>query len=216
MDASDERFQHARKRLVAELESKGIRDRRVLDAIGSVPRHRFVDSGFVHLAYEDQALPIGHGQTVSQPYIVAFMTELLIADGVPEVVLEVGTGSGYQTAVLSLLAPRVFTIERIGALHKAARKLLVALDCRNVNFRCADGGKGWEKFAPFGGVIVTAVSREPPPALLEQLAVGGRMVVPVGERRQQLTLISRDRRGYKRKRYLEVKFVPLIGSGRED
>ena len=215
MYESDERFQHARKRLVAELKSKGIRDRRVLDAIERVPRHCFVDSGFVHLAYEDQALPIGHGQTVSQPYIVAFMTELLIADGVPEVVLEIGTGSGYQTAVLSLLASRVFTIERVGALHRAARKLLAELDCRNVNFRRADGGKGWEKFAPFGGIIVTAASKEPPPALLEQLAVGGRMIVPVGEGGQQLTLISRDRRGYRQERCLDVKFVPLVSSAHE-
>ncbi len=210
MREPDKRFQYARERLVADLETKGISDRRVLDAIGRVPRHRFVDLGFTSLAYEDQALPIGHDQTVSQPYVVAFMTQLLIADGVPEVVLEVGTGSGYQTAVLSLLVPRVFTIERIGALHTAARALLTELDCRNVNFRCADGGKGWAQFAPYGGIIVTAASKEVPPALLEQLAVGGRMVVPVGEEDQCLMLIRRDEHGYQEERHLGVKFVPLI------
>ncbi len=211
MQEPDERFQHARARLVAELETKGISDRRVLDAIERVPRHRFVDQGFANLAYEDQALPIGHDQTVSQPYIVAFMTQLLIADGIPEVVLEVGTGSGYQTAVLSSLVPRVFTIERIDALYSTTRALLTELGCRNVNFRCADGGKGWARFAPFGGIIVTAASRELPPALLAQLTVGGCMVVPVGEEDQYLMLVRRDERGYRKERHLGVKFVPLVG-----
>ncbi len=211
MRETEHRFQYACERLVSELEFKGIADRRVLDAVGRVPRHRFVDPGFANLAYADQALPIGHDQTVSQPYIVAFMTQLLIANGVPEVVLEVGTGSGYQTAVLSLLVPRVFTIERIGALHSAARALLTELDCRNVNFRCADGGKGWTQFAPYGGVIVTAASKEAPPALLDQLAVGGRMVVPVGEEDQHLMLVRRNEHGYKKERHFGVKFVPLVG-----
>lgn len=208
---SDERFRRARENLVAQLESKGIADRRVLNAIAHVPRHRFVDPGFTRLAYSDQALPIGHDQTVSQPYVVAFMTELLIADGVPEVVLEIGTGSGYQAAVLSRIVPRVFTVERIRTLHKAARKLLTELGCANVNFRCADGGRGWAKFAPFRGIIVTAASKDPPPALLDQLAVGGRMVIPVGEKNQCLQLICRGEHGYRRERRLEVKFVPLIG-----
>ena len=210
MHEPDERFQYARERLVTELESKGILDRRVLDAIGKVPRHRFVDPGFTNLAYEDQALPIGHDQTVSQPYIVAFMTQLLIADGVPEVVLEVGTGSGYQTAVLSKLVPRVFTVERINPLYSAARTLLADLDYRNVNFRCADGSKGWAQFAPFDGIIVTAASKELPPALLEQLAVGGCLIAPLGGEEQHLTLVRRSKHGYQRQRHMGVKFVPLI------
>ena len=210
MHESDERFHYARAELVSDLESKGIADRRVLDAIARVPRHRFVDSGFANLAYADQALPIGHNQTVSQPYIVAFMTQLLIADGVPEVVLEVGTGSGYQTAVLSKVVPRIFTVERIAPLHNAARALLAELGCRNVNLRCADGAKGWIQFAPFDGIIVTAATKELPAALLKQLTVGGRMVVPVGDEEQRLMLVKCDRHGYKEERHLDVKFVPLI------
>lgn len=207
---ADERFRRARADLVAQLEYKGITDRRVLDAIAQVPRHRFVGPEFARLAYDDQALPIGHEQTVSQPYVVAFMTELLIADGVPEAVLEVGTGSGYQAAVLARIVPRVFTIERIRPLHRVARALLAELGCANVHFRCADGGRGWAKFAPFHGIIVTAASKAPPPALLDQLAVGGRMVIPTGGESQCLQLICRDERGYRKERRMEVKFVPLI------
>ena len=210
MRGLEERFQYARERLSDDLASKGIADRRVLDAIACVPRHRFVDPGFSNLAYADQALPIGHDQTVSQPYIVALMTELLIADGIPEVVLEVGTGSGYQTAVLSQLVPRVFTVERIGALHKAAITLLRELDCRNVSSRCADGAKGWSRFAPFAGIIVTAASKQPPAVLLEQVAVGGRMIAPVGERKQRLMLVKRDQYGCKKEWHADVKFVPLV------
>ena len=210
MQDSDARFQYAHAGLVEDLKAKGITDHRVLDAIGHVPRHRFVDSGFANLAYKDQALPIGHDQTVSQPYIVAFMTEMLIADGIPEVVLEIGTGSGYQTAVLSLLIPRVFTIERINALHKTARALLTDIGCLNVNFRCADGGKGWVQFAPFDGIIVTAASKELPNVLRKQMSIGGRMIAPVGEEVQNLVLLRRDTHGYKEERHLNVKFVPLI------
>ena len=206
----EQRFRYAHERLVAGLESKGISDRRVLDAIRRVPRHLFVSDDFENLAYADQALPIGHGQTVSQPYIVALMTELLIADSVPEVVLEIGTGSGYQAAVLSLLVPRVFTIERISTLHRAARVLLGDLGYSNVNFRRADGGKGWAQFAPFGGIIVTAATDRWPPALLEQMSVGGRAIAPIGSEDQTLVRVTRGRHGYREKRHIGVKFVPLI------
>ena len=207
----DERYRYAQARLVAELKSKGISDDRVLTAMGLVPRHRFVDSSFANLAYADQALPIGCEQTISQPYIVALMTELLIGGDVPEVVLEVGTGSGYQSAVLSRIVPRVFTIERIGSLYKAARALFVELGCNNVHSRCADGRKGWVQFAPFDGVIVTAASSGWPPALLRQLRVGGRAIAPIGNGRQSLVLLRRDKSGYSEEPHIDVKFVPLLG-----
>ena len=207
----DERYRYAQARLVAELKSKGIADDRVLTAMGLIPRHRFVDSSFANLAYEDQALPIGCEQTISQPYVVARMTELLIEGGAPEVVLEVGTGSGYQSAVLSRIVPRVFTVERIAFLHKAARALLAELGCDNVHTRCADGRKGWVQFAPFDGIVVTAASSEWPQALLRQLRVGGRAVAPIGDDRQRLVLLRRDESGYREELHTDVKFVPLIG-----
>ncbi len=207
----DERYRHAQARLVAELQAKGISEDRVLTAIGLVPRHRFVDPDFADLAYEDQALPIGCEQTISQPYLVALMTELLIGDGTPEAVLEVGTGSGYQSAVLSRIVPRVFTIERIDALYKTARALFIELGYSNVHPRCADGAKGWVQFAPFDGIIVTAAGSGWPRALLRQLRVGGRAVAPIGNGGQRLMSLRRDASGYREESHLDVKFVPLIG-----
>lgn len=203
----------AREALAGKLRDRGISDERVLGAIAAVPRHRFTEEGFTHLAYEDQSLSIGHGQTISQPWIVALMTQALMAKNGPGQVLEVGTGSGYQAAVLATLAPRVFTIERIPALYRRARALLDELGYDNVHFRCGDGAKGWKQFAPFDAVIVTAAAAEIPPPLLGQLAIGGRLVAPVGGRdgAQELVLVARSRRGYSERRLCSVKFVPLVG-----
>jgi protein-L-isoaspartate(D-aspartate) O-methyltransferase len=202
-----------RDRLVARLKEQGIKDGRVLSLIRSTPRHLFVDEALASRAYEDTALPIGLGQTISQPYVVARMTEALIAAGPLEKVLEVGTGCGYQTAVLSSLVKRVYTVERLAALSQRARQTLSEIGIRNVFFRHADGGWGWPQHAPYDGIIVTAAPEVEPPALLEQLGVGGRMVIPVGPSGdQQLMLITRsgeDR--YDREQLDRVSFVPLLG-----
>ncbi len=207
-------FAHpAREALAAKLRDKGIDDERVLDAIAGVPRHRFLEEGFGHLAYDDQSLSIGHGQTISQPWIVAYMTQALLAKGDVNQVLEIGTGSGYQAAVLAALTPRVFTIERIAALYRRARTLLEELGCGNVHFRCGDGTRGWKQFAPYDAIMVTAAAAGIPPLLLDQLAVGGRLIAPVGDQRgeQELVLVVRSSRGYSERRLCGVKFVPLIG-----
>lgn len=202
-----------RDRLVARLKEQGIRDPVVLNLIRSTPRHLFVDEALATRAYEDTALPIGLGQTISQPYVVARMTEALMAGGPLETVLEVGTGCGYQTAILAALAKRVYTTERIAALSQRARQTLAEIGIRNVFFRHADGGWGWPQHAPYDGIMVTAAPEEVPPALLEQLAVGGRMLIPVGPQgRQELLLITRreaDR--YDREVIEHVSFVPLLG-----
>ena len=203
-----------RERLVARLREQGVRNAQVLNLIRSTPRHLFVDEALASRAYEDTALPIGHGQTISQPYIVARMTEALMADSLPEVVLEVGTGCGYQTAILAALVKQVYTVERIMPLQQRARQTLSGLGVRNVRFRHADGGWGWPNHAPYNGIIVTAAPDEIPAALLEQLAPGGRMVIPVGVQgsAQQLLLITRrDETRYERLVLEQVSFVPLLG-----
>lgn len=203
-----------RERLVARLREQGVRNAQVLNLIRSTPRHLFMDEALASRAYEDTALPIGHGQTISQPYIVARMTEALMADSLPEVVLEVGTGCGYQTAILAALVKEVYTVERIMPLQQRARQTLSGLGVRNVRFRHADGGWGWPNHAPYNGIIVTAAPDEVPAALLEQLAPGGRMVIPVGVQgsAQQLLLITRrDETRYERQVLEQVSFVPLLG-----
>jgi len=202
-----------RDRLVARLKEQGIRDARVLALIRSTPRHLFVDEALASRAYEDTALPIGLGQTISQPYIVARMTEALIAAGPLENVLEVGTGCGYQTAILASLVKRVYTVERIQALSQRARETLAAISIRNVFFRHTDGGWGWPQHAPYDGIVVTAAPEEVPKPLLEQLAVGGRMVIPVGPGgSQDLMLVTRrDAERYDREVLDKVVFVPLLG-----
>lgn len=205
-----------RERLAQRLAEQGIRSPAVLERIRSVPRHLFVDEALETRAYEDSALPIGLGQTISQPWIVALMTQALVeqdgADRALGKVLEVGTGCGYQTAVLSPLARQVFTIERIGSLQRAARTRLNQLGFGNIRYRHGDGMAGWPGQAPFDGIIVTAAPEDIPPVLLEQLAPGGRLVIPVGPAGQQeLVRVTRGDDGFLREVLGRVSFVPLLG-----
>ncbi len=203
--------QRARDRLVGQLRAMGIASREVLEAIGSVPRHLFVDEALASRAYENTALPIGHGQTISQPYIVARMSEALVSTGPMHRVLELGAGCGYQTAVLALLAEAVYSIERIAALVAKLRGRMVALGYRNVQVRHSDGHRGWPRYAPYDAMLVAAASPTVPEALLGQLAIGGRMVIPVGTRAdQQLMLIIRHDGGYSEQVLEGVRFVPII------
>jgi len=204
--------QRTRDRLVVRLREKGIRDERVLEVIRTTPRHIFVDEAMAHRAYEDTALPIGHGQTISQPYTVARMTEVLLAAGTPDVVLEVGTGSGYQSAVLSRLVARVYTVERISALLRKARDAHRQLGLLNVFSKHSDGAWGWPPKAPYPAIMVTAAPEQVPPSLLEQLAVGGRMVSPVGcvGGQQQLKLFVRNQDTIKEQNLEMANFVPLL------
>ena len=200
-----------RERLVQRLQEQGIADLRVLDRIRQVPRHLFVDEALASRAYEDTALPIGFGQTISQPYIVARMTEAVLAGGKVERLLEIGTGCGYQTAVIAPLVGQVYTIERIVALVGRARRTLRELKIRNVSFRHDDGNVGWAARAPFDAIIVTAAPQEVPPALFEQLAVGGRLVAPVGaEGRQQLMRYTKREQRVVQETLGAVSFVPLL------
>jgi protein-L-isoaspartate(D-aspartate) O-methyltransferase len=200
-----------RDRLIQRLREEGIRDERVLEAILRVPRHVFVDEALASRAYEDTALPIGHGQTISQPYIVALMTQALIAGGRLKKVLEVGTGSGYQTAVLAGLVDEIYSVERLEPLMKLARKRLREIGCRNVHIKLSDGSWGWKEHAPYDGIIVTAAPAQVPPALLEQLAPGGRLVIPVGgSTMQELMLVQQTDKGPIQERLELVNFVPLV------
>jgi protein-L-isoaspartate(D-aspartate) O-methyltransferase len=203
-----------RDRLVQRLRDAGIRNETVLERIRSVPRHLFVDEALASRAYEDSALPIGHGQTISQPYVVALMTAALLepapAGRAPRKVLEVGTGCGYQTAVLAPLVRHVFSIERIGALLTATRDRLRSLGVDNVRFRHGDGFEGWPGQAPFDAIVVAAAPAEVPTALLEQLAPGGRLVIPVGPPgHQELVRITRTEAGFAREVLEHVSFVPF-------
>ncbi len=200
-----------RERLVQRLRGQGISDQTVLDTIRQCPRHLFCDEALAHRAYEDSALPIGHQQTLSQPYIVARMTELLLAGGPLQRVLEIGTGSGYQTAVLAQLVGNVYSVERIKPLQDKARERLRLLKINNVSLQHSDGGMGWPRQAPFDGIISTAAPEQVPPELLEQLAPGGRLVIPVGVGEQYLELIERHGDEFERTRFEAVRFVPLRG-----
>lgn len=201
-----------RERLVQRLVEQGIKDGRILDRIRSVPRHRFVDEALASRAYEDTALPIGHGQTISQPYVVARMTEALLARGTPGTVLEVGAGCGYQTAVLAPLVGELFSIERIKPLVSRARSRIEELGFENVKLRHADGMLGWKSRAPFDAILVAAAPHAVPPQLLQQLADGGRLVLPVGpEGQQELLRITRRGDQFARERLGFVSFVPLVG-----
>ncbi|HTS87829.1 MAG TPA: protein-L-isoaspartate(D-aspartate) O-methyltransferase [Gemmatimonadales bacterium] len=201
-----------RSQLVSELASKGIRDLAVLRAVSEVPRHLFVPESVRHRAYEDTALPIGAGQTISQPWVQARCLELAALTG-HDRVLEVGTGSGYQTALLARCAEQVFSVERIPALAKAARNTLESTGIRNTSILLGDGTLGWRPYAPYNAILVAAASPEVPEPLLEQLAPGGRLILPLGDRANQtLTLVLKDGEGNLSSRPASgVRFVPLIG-----
>jgi protein-L-isoaspartate(D-aspartate) O-methyltransferase len=197
-----------------QLISRGIRNKKVIEAFLNVPRHLFVPERFRHEAYYDGPLPIGAGQTISQPYIVALMTELLDLEG-GEKVLEVGTGSGYQAAILAEIGCEVYTVEIIDELSERARALLESLGYKNVHYKVGDGHQGWEEHAPFDAIIVTAAPEQIPKRLIAQLKVGGRMVIPVGGLDQDLLLITKHEKGLDIKSITPVRFVPMTGGEEE-
>ncbi len=211
----DAGFAEARQEMVnSQIKARGISDMRVLDAMRKVERHLFVPERMQSLAYADQPLPIGEGQTISQPYIVAIMTELLRLKG-DEKVLEIGTGSGYQAAILGELAGEVYTIEIVKPLAERAGSLLAALDYQNVTVKHGDGYIGWKEYAPFDAIIITCAPPKVPQPLVDQLADGGRMVVPVGTFWQELLLIEKDDGELRETSVLPVRFVPMTGEGVE-
>ena len=200
-----------RDRLVQRLVDQGIRSPEVLERIRNVPRHLFVDEALSSRAYEDTALPIGLGQTISQPYVVARMTEALLGGFSGDTVLEIGTGCGYQTMVMAPLVKKIYTVERLPELLRKTRQRLRNLDIYNVQFKPGDGWEGWPKYAPYEGIIITAAATELPEELLKQLAPGGRMVIPVGPSgRQELLLVTRRDDHFEENSLGAVSFVPLI------
>ncbi len=208
-DSTEQR--EARERMVREqIEARGVRDERVLEALRKIPRHFFVPTEMLSFAYSDGPLPIGHGQTISQPYIVAFMSEALELRP-KDKVLEIGTGSGYQAAVLARLAREVYSIEIIEPLAKQAAERLSRLGFSNVHVRAGDGYRGWPEAAPFDAIIVTAAPDHVPQPLIDQLRVGGRLVLPVGRFDQELVRIRRTTEGPRQETLLPVRFVPMVG-----
>ncbi|SET53512.1 protein-L-isoaspartate(D-aspartate) O-methyltransferase [Nitrosomonas marina] len=197
-------------RMIERLRNQGIGDEIVLSVMGSVPRHLFIEEALASRAYEDVALPINYGQTISSPWIVARMSELLRANGSLDKVLEIGTGCGYQTAILAQLARQVYSIERIGPLLTRTRIRLHKLQIRNIHLKHADGLRGLPEVSPFDGIIMTAVTTHIPNALLEQLAIGGRIVFPKGVQKQNLCVIERNVQGYIENVLEEVNFVPML------
>jgi len=202
--------QRTRMRMIERLREQGIKDEAVLAAMFEVPRHLFVDEAMASRAYDDVSLPINFNQTISQPYIVARMIEILLSAGPLERVLEIGTGCGYQAAVLARVVKDVYTLERIQPLYERARRQLRDLKIRNVSVRYADGSAGLPEVAPFNGIIMAAAAPELSSVLREQLAEGGRMVLPVGIQEQWLYLVERDKRGFRETKLEPVKFVPLL------
>jgi protein-L-isoaspartate(D-aspartate) O-methyltransferase len=196
--------------LAQKLQNEGISNSAVLQAVAHSPRHIFVPEILAHKAYDNTALPIGQGQTISQPYIVAKMSELLLAEGRPSNILEIGTGSGYQTSILAQLTDKVFSVERIKALQWQAKRCLRAMDLHNVSMKHGDGWEGWKSKGPFEAIIVTAAPTSVPPALLEQLTDGGRLIIPVGEQTQILKIITRNGETFNEKQVEAVRFVPLV------
>jgi len=196
--------------LAQKLKSEGISNTAVLQAIAHSPRHIFVPEILAHKAYDNTALPIGQGQTISQPYIVAKMSELLLANGRPNNILEIGTGSGYQTSILAQLTDKVFSVERIKALQWQAKRCLRAMELHNVAMKHGDGWLGWQSKGPFEAIIVTAAPSSVPPALLDQLADGGCLIIPVGEQTQILKIITRQDNIFNEQQVEAVRFVPLV------
>jgi protein-L-isoaspartate(D-aspartate) O-methyltransferase len=213
--ADEEVFMFAREKMVKEqIARRGVKDERVLEAMGKVERHLFVPENLKNLAYTDGPLPIGYNQTISQPYIVAFMTQAIQPK--PDYrVLEIGTGSGYQAAVLAELVKDVYTIEIVEPLAESARLLLENMGYQNIMVKCGDGYKGWREYAPFNAIVVTAAPPNIPQELINQLKIGGRMIVPVGEFYQELYLITKTETGFDKKPLLPVRFVPMV-KPRED
>ena len=210
-------YQSQRERMVKnQIEVRGVSDEKVLNAMLKVERHQFVPEGYLYKAYDDGPLPIGEGQTISQPYIVAFMTEVLKLDG-SEKVLEVGTGSGYQAAILAELAKEVYSIEVIKVLGERSKKLLEKLDYKNLHVKVGDGYKGWKEHAPFDAIIVTCAPTHVPEALKEQLAEGGIMIIPVGKKfAQELVVLTKKKGKLKKKETIAVRFVPMTdGAGKK-
>ncbi|MEW7973992.1 MAG: protein-L-isoaspartate(D-aspartate) O-methyltransferase [Candidatus Thiodiazotropha endolucinida] len=204
--------QRTRQRLIDRLRKKGIRHQAVLEAMRNTPRHIFVDEALASRAYEETALPIGHGQTISQPYTVARMTEALLEGESPEMVLEIGTGSGYQCAILAQLVRRVYSVERIAALLDQARLRFRELGLRNIRLKHSDGGIGLPEYAPFDAILVTAAPMGLPQSLLDQLVVGGRLVIPIQSSKGQVMVrVTRTRDGFQQEHLESANFVPLMG-----
>lgn len=196
--------------LAQKLQAQGISNPQVLQAIANSPRHIFIPEILAHKAYDNTALPIGQGQTISQPYIVAKMSELLLKNYQPKSILEIGTGSGYQTSILAQLTEKVFSVERIKSLQFQAKRCLRAIDLHNIALKHGDGWQGWASKAPFDAIIVTAGAITVPQALLEQLVDGGRLVIPVGDKTQILKIITRQGDSYSEEQVEAVRFVPLV------
>ncbi len=211
----ESKYTFEREKMVADtIVARNVSDKLVLSAMRKVPRHEFVPENMKRYAYEDRPLPIGEDQTISQPYIVALMTELLGLKG-NEKVLEIGTGSGYQAAILAEIAKEVYTIEIIPSLAKSAEERLRRLGYKNIIVKIGDGYKGWEEHAPFDGIVVTAAPDHIPQPLVDQLKVGGKMVIPVGSMIQQLKVITKTESGIKEKSVLPVRFVPMTGEAQQ-
>ncbi len=213
IDYSKDRFMRSRRRMIEkQIIQRGITDKRIIDAISRIPRHLFVEEALQSQAYSDFPLPIGEGQTISQPYIVALMTDAMELKG-DESVLEIGTGSGYQAAVLSLLAERVFSVERVSKLASRARKLFDEMGLSNILIKIGDGSLGWPEHSPFDAILVAAASPDIPKALIEQIVIGGRLVIPVGSAFSQelLKIVKKDDKTFVKTKLGQCRFVKLIG-----
>jgi protein-L-isoaspartate(D-aspartate) O-methyltransferase len=205
-------YKEKRERMVKDqIEARGVNDKKILEAMKKVPRHLFVPWNMRSYAYHDEPLPIGEGQTISQPYIVAYMSEVLRLKG-NERIMEIGTGSGYQAAILAEVSKEVFTVEIVKSLSLRAEKILEKLEYENIYFKVGDGTYGWKEHAPYDAIMVTAAPDIVPESLREQLKVSGRMIVPVGSTFQELVLITREKKKFKEKKLLPVRFVPLIST----
>jgi protein-L-isoaspartate(D-aspartate) O-methyltransferase len=206
----EKEFKYMRENMVEEqIIARGIKDELVLQAMRKVPRHLFVPKEYREYSYEDEPLPIGEGQTISQPYIVAYMTEILQLKG-NEKVLEIGTGSGYQTAILAEIVDKVYTVEIIASLSRGAQKVLKELGYKNIHFKIGDGTYGWTEYSPYDAILVTAAPSKIPKTLQKQLNDDGRMIIPVGSFFQELVLVVREKNKFKKRKLIPVRFVPLM------